>query len=232
MLDPAQPIDLPELPGVRVWGDSRDPATFYALPARPRLAVGTDGSPELRLTLFGRRSEGRFEVEGALVAATVELVLGADELGRVGRALARRGGGAPRLAPAVWSSGTVEVTLAPGVVLEGRPSLYGDNRCALQTRLPADAARRLEKAWDDGLPGAEAVYRLTAPGTPGAVRLAWHSRTASRSAAGPGGSVTGSATAGVSASGERRAGGEPAEIRLAGPLAPPAGPGPVSRITM
>jgi hypothetical protein len=26
MLDPAKPIDLPELPGVRVWGDSRDPA--------------------------------------------------------------------------------------------------------------------------------------------------------------------------------------------------------------
>jgi hypothetical protein len=76
MLDPAKPIDLPELPGVRVWGDSRDPATFYALPARPRLALGAVGSPELRLTLYGRRSEGRFEVEGGLVAATV--VLGAD----------------------------------------------------------------------------------------------------------------------------------------------------------
>jgi hypothetical protein len=132
----------------------------------------------------------------------------------------------------VWSAGAVEVTLAPGVVLEGRPSLYADNRCALQKRLDADAASRLEEAWADGLPGAEAVYRLTAPGSPGAARFEWHAATSSRSSSGPGGTADGTATAAASATAERRAGGGPAEVRLAGPLAPGAGPGAVTRITM
>jgi hypothetical protein len=122
MLDPAKPIDLPELPGVRVWGDSRDPATFYALPARPRLALGADGSPELRLTLYGRRSEGRFEVEGGLVAATVVRELGAPELQRVSRARGRRSGVTPPRAPAGWSGRAVLVSGGPGGVQEGRPA--------------------------------------------------------------------------------------------------------------
>lgn len=215
MLDPSRPLPLPELPGVRVYRDDADGGLFYALPARPRVAVGDDGRPALELALHGRRKGGRFEIEGGVVTVTVELALGDADRRRVEQALSRQTGGAVRLGDPQWVGGRVEVTLAEGVVLSGSPSLYGANRCALQSRLDAAAAGRLSEAWERGLPAATASYSLDPAGTPGRSRV-FLFQSEKRSAGG----------------GERQSPTEPyarteRQSRTESSYRPPAGPGEV-----
>ncbi len=172
MLRTDRPLSLPELPELLVFADGQDPQTFYAVPARPRLARDAEGRPELSLTFFGRERGGSLAIEGALIQLTVDLALTSEERHRLEALLAQRTGDRlPRLLAPPARTGEVEARLVPGVTLHGRPALYGDNRCALQQRVGAELARELERAWEQGFPQGEIRYVLELEPSSGRMRV-------------------------------------------------------------
>ncbi|MEM7481967.1 MAG: hypothetical protein AAF481_12400 [Acidobacteriota bacterium] len=212
MLDVHSPIHLSQLSDVRVYPDTTDSSTFYALPVRPAVE-------DLELTLTGRKVRGRFEAERGVVSLTTVLTLAESDRQRVERLLTQRAEGMPvRLAPVTWAGGRVVVTLLPGLTLEGSPSLYGDNRCSLQRKLDEPSARELEKAWGRGLPDAQAEYLLQLGGTPSSARRSFRLESSTRV-------VDGVEEHAAAARGrtERRAGGSAQELRFAGSLDGEAG---------
>ncbi|MEM7052530.1 MAG: hypothetical protein AAF604_22900 [Acidobacteriota bacterium] len=207
MLDPHRPIAVAGLSGVRVYTDTRDASTFYALPASPVVE-------DLELTLTGQRQAAGFQVSGGVVSLTTTLSLEAALRRRVEKRLMQQAGGRPvRLAPATWSAGAVEVRLIPRVTLAGRPALYGDNRCALQAKLDAASARELEQAWEGGLRDAQVEYRLTSGATPGTTRRSLRFESSRRTSDG-----REQRTVTEKTSSSRRSAGSAAELRFAGPL--------------
>jgi hypothetical protein len=59
-----------------------------------------------------------------------------------------------------WRQGKVTVHLAPGLVVEGKPSLLGTNQATLLLNLNAASAASLSQAWQEGLPQATICYEL------------------------------------------------------------------------
>jgi len=168
MLDLGRPISVP-VPDAAVFADTDDSAVFHVYSLRPRLATGADGRPELSALL--RRSGADRQPEGGHLSVTTVLTLTPEEnralLAVLGvRAPDRAGEPARpvRLQAPQWRDGEAHVHLAAGVELSGRPSLMGDNRCAMVATLDATAAATLIAAWAAHFPAATITYSLVATG--------------------------------------------------------------------
>lgn len=79
MLDPASPIALPNFADVLLYADDVQADAFYAIPARPRIALDDDGRPDVQLTLYGHKEGTDLHVTGGLLTMTTALGLTADE---------------------------------------------------------------------------------------------------------------------------------------------------------
>ena len=177
MLDPTGRFTLPELPGVLVFPDDRLETGFYAIPEVPRVAVDDGGTPQISLMLYGRKKGTKLEVTGGLLALTTTLQLTPAEEETLRRAMPRKlaelhppAPDAPppvpqRLSPE-WLESEGKVQLIPGLELQGKPSMTGTNVCSFQSKLTADQAKDLQKAWKDGLRDAKTSYRLAVRAAP------------------------------------------------------------------
>jgi hypothetical protein len=177
MLDPTRRFTLPELPGVLVFPDDHLETGFYAIPEVPRVAVDDGGTPQISLMLYGRKKGTELEVTGGLLALTTTLRLTPAEEETLRRAmpqkLAELHPPAPDAPPPVpqrlspeWLEAEVKVQLIPGLELQGKPSMTGTNVCSFQSKLTADQAKDLQKAWKDGLRDAKTSYRLAVRAAP------------------------------------------------------------------
>jgi hypothetical protein len=162
MLNAANPLPVP---GVLAWADLDTADTVWALPLRPRLAVGADGIPEISLLLY-RRGAGN-PPEGGQLSLTVDLKLTPGEREAAAKAgVARRPPpkpGAPQLPPVEvrtpqWVAATVRAELLPTLSVAGTPSLLGDNACVLAVQLDAARAAAVQDAWADGFPDATVEF--------------------------------------------------------------------------
>jgi hypothetical protein len=177
MLDPDSRVAVPGLPQVAVYRDDREASRFYAFAAQPRIAVDDAGRPQLSVFLYRR---GRDKPpEGGQVSLTVTLALTEPEQAAVVAAigaLPRRPGpepdrerapggppaafSEPTIVPPEWLSGEVTVRLAEGIVMQGRPTLSGDNSCLLMAPLDAAGAAAAERAISGGLKDSLARYAV------------------------------------------------------------------------
>ncbi len=185
MLDAASPLPVP---GVEVlaWADLDSVDVVWALPARPRLALAADGGADASLMLY-RRGAGS-PPDGGQLSLTVDLALSAGE-----REAAAAAGAARRPAPTdpdeqrppvevrtpQWLDATVHAELLPGLTVDGRPTLMGDNTCMLTVQLDATQAAGVQDAWADGFPEATVELRGTVDGTYSAAATATVSAKAS-----------------------------------------------------
>ncbi len=149
--------------GLTVFGDHADPARFYYLPDRPRLAV-RDGVPQLSFLEFVRSED---EVAGGLAGGgmltfTAELSVDAARFERCLEALRRLGIESPVLGPApvrsgrallvtalVRDAGEGDPVVAEAVVGETRPDLTGDNAALFSLYLPTLEAAELVRGLFD-----------------------------------------------------------------------------------
>jgi hypothetical protein len=177
MLDLNDPLALDDVPDVIVYRDAAAKTAFYALPARPRIAMDEQGTPQLSLMAYGKRTQAGFKATGGILTLTTALQLMPEETQRVRASLTKRLARdfpqppdtpplEPELRPIEWLKGSVELTLVPGVSLTGSPSLFGGNQCAFSANLDARQIEPLLKAWKKRLPGSSITYRL-APNTGG-----------------------------------------------------------------
>src|SRR5438132_8766814 len=123
-------ITFANLPGIIIFADDTLASGFYALPAQPRLARDDGDSPQINLTLYGKKKDGRFEPSGGFLALTVSLSMGREEEKAVLAQLAKYAPPAPNLLAFPWISGIVTLSLGGGVASSGETSMMGDNRCA------------------------------------------------------------------------------------------------------
>jgi hypothetical protein len=178
MLDLNDPFVLDDVPDVIVYHDAAAKTAFYALPARPRIALDEQGRPQLSLMAYGKRTQDGFKASGGILTLTTALQLTPEETQHVRASLTKRLARdvpqpphtpplEPELRPIEWLKGSVELALVPGVALTGSPSLFGGNQCAFNANLDARQIEPLLKAWKKRLPDAWITYRLT-PHTAGA----------------------------------------------------------------
>jgi hypothetical protein len=164
-LDPPYPV----VDGYALLPDHADPELFYALPVAPNLAM-VDGRPQLSLIQYLGGGAGAAKVSGGVLQLTTELQVPSADLAALGAGLARVRGltGTPRVAPVVFDSGTVELTVlgstntpppdgsaAPGGAFTvefsagGRPSLGNANPCSFQLILNEAAAEMIAACIDE-----------------------------------------------------------------------------------
>lgn len=167
--------------GAAAFPDHADPQLWHAVPLRPRLAV-IDDRPAFELTLFADDVAGPGHVSGGFLALTTELALTEATLAAIVTAAgrARPGSGTPRVVPAAFDSGSVELTVlgrtsvppptgsaAPGGMFEvtfaagGRPSLAGTNTAAFQVVLSESAASAILGSLQDAAVPVLVNYALT-----------------------------------------------------------------------
>lgn len=79
MLDPTSPITLPDLDDVLVYADDSRADAFYAMPARPGVAISDDGTADMQLILYGRKEGSEFHVTGGMLTLTTSLGLTPNE---------------------------------------------------------------------------------------------------------------------------------------------------------
>src|SRR4029453_84678 len=79
MLDPDNVITLPALPDILVFRDHESSSSFFAISAKPRLARDETGEKQISLLMYGKRSEGKFNPTGGILALSVSLGLWTDE---------------------------------------------------------------------------------------------------------------------------------------------------------
>jgi len=63
---------------VLVYGDDTAKTVFYALPARPRLALDEQGRPQLSLVAYGSKGAAGFTARGGILTLTTSLQLTGD----------------------------------------------------------------------------------------------------------------------------------------------------------
>lgn len=166
-------------PGVRAFRDDARAGTFYLLPLSPAVSRDESGRAEFALISFGRKQDGSFHSQGALLTVTTTLQVASALRDQARRSLESRLGGDLPAAPGVelgaidWLEGTVTVWLTASTQLTGRPSMTGANLCAFNTRLGAEAAAALGDALGAGLPDARIRYdmKVRAAGSPGGAAL-------------------------------------------------------------
>lgn len=179
MLISGMQFSFPDLPGVVVYPDDGSPQTFYAMPAKPRVARRDDGQPEISLMLRSKKTgaAGQREITGGLLTVTAALGLSPDEETRLISLLTHKLAQdappdsdqpppKPRLLGIMWLSGKVDLNLDPNITASGMPSMFGDNRCAFSISLNADQAKAVSKAWKDGSLKLVVNYRLKAQSAP------------------------------------------------------------------
>ena len=83
-------FELPGLSDVWIYPDDRTESGFYAIPAHPRVAVDSQGNPEISLVLYGRGKASNFEATGGIFTLTVCLGLSSEQEKTVISLLARR----------------------------------------------------------------------------------------------------------------------------------------------
>jgi len=175
MVDGRNPVVLDDVADVIVYRDDASKTVFYALPAKPRLALDEQGRPQLNLVAYGSQGPSGFTARGGILTLTTALHLTGDESERVRQSLARRlarelpqPDGSPPLTPELrpveWLSGSVELQIVPGVSATGSPSLYGANQFSYSANLDAKAIGAVLDAWQRRLPDASITYHLTARG--------------------------------------------------------------------
>lgn len=168
MLDPSQPIS--DLPGVTAYRDDRRHQRFYAYPAVPRLARDSNGAPAISLLLYGKKTNGVFQLTGGYLSLTTSFALSAREAEQLRVLVQERLRKEQKLAPDApltielvapdWTSGTVTVCLSASLELSGSPSLFSANEAALSLSLDAEQAHQLHGLWKEGLPSATIIYDL------------------------------------------------------------------------
>ena len=184
MSEPQKRFDLTGVPGVWCFPDDRDGGGFYALPAAPRVARDPGGTPQLGLSVYGRRDGASFVPDGGVLTLTTSLELQVHEAALVTAALSRRlaaaaaepDAAAPpapaHLLAADVVEAEVEVRLVHGVELHGSATTAGAFRCSFNEKLDAEQAASLAAAWARGLPDAASSYRLQLRPTGGSSSLA------------------------------------------------------------
>jgi hypothetical protein len=169
MIDLRQSIEFADLPDILIFPDDRLSGAYYALPEAPRLARDERGKAELRLMLFGERTERAFESSTGFVSCSTTLALTSDENHQIREKLQSRlleiaesGRAIPplRMLGPDWREGRVELHLTPELRLSGRPSLFGANQCSVSRRLDDSRLGKLVAAWRSGLNDALIIYRL------------------------------------------------------------------------
>lgn len=173
MLDPNRPLALPNGHSLLVFHDHESPNSFYVVPTAPSIAR-EDGKPVLRLLIFTKRDGNRKTISGGRLTLETKLHVPADERCTI-QAIIERTIGATRppapggphaqirvlLRDPEWSNGDVEVVLAPQLSVKGKPSMFGENRCALAGSFDTAQAEKLYEQWAARLPEGRVIYRMT-----------------------------------------------------------------------
>jgi hypothetical protein len=180
MLDTRNPVVIDEVADVIVYRDDASQTVFYAVPAKPRLALDEQGKPQLSLVAYGKKGPAGFKARGGILTLTTALQLTGAEAEGVSHSLASRLARefpqpedvpplVPELRPIEWVKGSVELQVIPGVVATGRPSLFGGNQFSHSANLDAQTIGAVLEAWERRLPDASISYHLTARTAPGGV---------------------------------------------------------------
>jgi hypothetical protein len=171
MLDSSLGFTVPGVEAIVVYPDDALRGGFYLVAQRPGLARGTDGEPEIELTVYGRRqANGSFQPSGGLLSLTTVLDVSASVRVQAERALAARLAAdepsdstpappTPTLLAPEWIDAAVHVKVTGGAAFDGQPSLIGDNRCSISASISGDQITDLLSAWSAGLPGGTIAYR-------------------------------------------------------------------------
>lgn len=173
MLDPTKRLILKEFPAVQIYQDHEDQEVHYVVPWTPLLATENNGRPSLRLLIYLKREGDKKLPSGGQLTLTTTLELTPQDLARIKRAIAgylKEQETIPgtlsvrpmtlRVASPEWLSGKVEVRVIDSLVLNGQPSLYGGNQCALMSALNAGQARAIRNEWDRQLPHGRIIYQM------------------------------------------------------------------------
>jgi len=161
--------------------DHADPALYYILPSRPRLAVDDAGEPDFSLVQYLGEANGGVRA-GAFLTLATELSVPGETLNRLAVELrhSEQSGGAelrgarPRLVPVPFDGGSVELialgesSAPPGddapsrirFLGSGKPSLGADNRAAFQLLLEAFEAELVERALESADLPVIVVYHM------------------------------------------------------------------------
>ena len=117
-------FELPGLSDVWIYPDDQTESGFYAIPAHPRVAVDSQGKPEISLVLYGRGKASNFEATGGIFTLTVCLGLSSEQEKTVISLLARRlsSTGRPQLLSPDWQQGEVELQLDRDLTVAGETS--------------------------------------------------------------------------------------------------------------
>jgi hypothetical protein len=167
-----------ELPGIFVYPDDASPESFYAVPAKPRVAYRDDGRPDISLLIRKKKVNNQSEVTGGFLTVTASLGLSGNEeatlIGLLTRKLVEeappdpdRPAPKPRLLGIRWLSGEVQLGLDQ-ITAEGMPAMFGDNRCAFSIPLSAEQAKAVSKAWREGPLNLRVHYQMKAQSAPAA----------------------------------------------------------------
>jgi|SoiMethySBSTD1v2_1073268.scaffolds.fasta_scaffold136324_1 hypothetical protein len=171
---------IPEVPGVTVWGDDQAYNIYYALPSIPSFRTKDDGTlafKYIKYSLPVPRPDGK--VGGAYVAFDTEVIIPEAKLKKLKDFLQdrvnkehqnRRFPGTPppvQLGSMVYTRGTCNLLLEKdGVLVEkirgaGKPSLYGTNVATFNLELPQTGAPIFEAAMQgEGSSLVNVVYDL------------------------------------------------------------------------
>ena len=169
MLVPDGQFSFSQLPGLYLYPDDSSPASFYAIPASPRIAFRDDGKPEISLMIRTKKINYQTEVTGAFLTLSISVGISKEEeaslLGLLSRKLAQEPPpDQPPLTPKLlawnWLSTVVDLAIGRKTNVAGQPSMMGDNCCAFSINLNADQAKSLYKSWQQGKLDLCAHYQL------------------------------------------------------------------------
>jgi hypothetical protein len=224
VLVPDGQFSFAQLPGLYLYPDDSSPASFYAIPARPRIASRDDGKPEISLMVRTKKINYQTEVTGGFLTLSISVGISKEEeaslLSLLSRKLAQdappdpdQPPPTPRLLAWNWLSTVVDLTVGGKTNVAGQPSMMGDNRCAFSINLNTDQAKSLYKSWQQGKLDLYARYQLKVQAGPRSSASAQFSST--QTATRDGSTLRVASAAGFSASASASA---PLELDLQGDL--------------
>lgn len=166
-----------QLLGFQVHGDHQNDHTFYVYPNRPTFARMDSGGLALRFVEYGQLREDGGKKFGGFVAFDAELTVPDDALAKITAELQKevdakyknRGTPPPKvkIAPILWTGGTVELLLSEGGALvekvrgAGKPSLYGRNVASFMMELSELGTAIFKETLSTGSASAvTVVYKL------------------------------------------------------------------------
>jgi hypothetical protein len=224
MLVPDGQFSFSQLPGLYLYPDDSSPSSFYAIPAKPRIASRDDGKPEISLMIRTQKINNQTEVTGGFLTLSISVGISKQEeaslLGLLSCKLAQDAPPdadqplpQPRLLAWNWLSTAVDLTVGGKTNVAGQPSMMGDNRSAFSINLNADQAKALYKSWQQGKLDLSARYQLKVQAGPRSSASAQFS--SSQTATSDGGTLKVASVAGFTASTSTSA---PLELDVQGAL--------------